>query len=78
MPELLIPLADAVRQRREHLGLSQEKLAEKCGFDRTYISMIERGKRNPSFLNLLKLADGLDTSVAKLTEAYSHGFKPDR
>jgi transcriptional regulator with XRE-family HTH domain len=77
MPELLIPLAEAVRQRREYLGLSQEKLAEKCGFDRTYISMIERAKRNPSFLNLLKLADGLDTSVAKLTEVYCHGFKPN-
>jgi len=73
MLKLLIPLAHAVRAQRESLGLSQEKLAEKCGFDRTYISMIERGKRNPSFLNLLKLADGLDTSVSKLTEVYQNG-----
>ena len=70
MLESLIPLGRAIRSRRELLGLSQEKLAEQCGFDRTYISMLERGKRNPSLLNLLKLAKGLKTSVSELTEAY--------
>ncbi len=75
MPELLIPLGKAIRVRREKLGLSQEKLAERCGFDRTYISMLERGKRNPSLINLLKLAEGLQTSVSKLTEVYD-GAKP--
>lgn len=73
MPRLLIPLAEAIRSRREVLGYSQEKLADRCGFDRTYISMLECGKRNPSFLNLLRLAEGLDTSVSQLTEAYKHG-----
>ena len=73
MPKLLTPLAEAIRARREMLGLSQEKLADRCRFDRTYISMLERGKRNPSFLNLLRLAEGLETSVSQLTEAYKHG-----
>jgi len=68
---LLLPLAKAIRDRREELGLSQERLAEDCGFDRTYISMLERGTRNPSFLNLLKIASGLKTSASKLTEAYN-------
>lgn len=70
MPKSLLPLGRAIKQRREALGFSQEKLAEQCGFDRTYISMLERGKRNPSLLNLLKLADGLKTSVSQLTEIY--------
>jgi len=70
MPKPLILLGKAIRTQREGLGLSQEKLAERCGFDRTYISMLERGKRNPSLLNLLKLAKGLETSVSKLTEVY--------
>ncbi|WP_269717201.1 helix-turn-helix domain-containing protein [Caulobacter sp. NIBR2454] len=78
MPKSLIPLGQAIRKQREALGLSQEKLAEKCGFDRTYISMIERGTRNPSFLNLLRLADGLSTSVSTLTEVYNNGPDPDR
>ena len=71
MPKLLLPLGDAIRKQRELLGLSQEKLAERCGFDRTYISMLERGKRNPSFLNLLRLAEGLNISVSTLTEIYN-------
>lgn len=71
MPNSLLPLGQAVKKQREKLGLSQEKLADRCGFDRTYISMIERGQRNLSFTNLLKLADGLETSVSQLTEVYN-------
>lgn len=70
MPKSLVLLGQAIRTQREQLGLSQEKLAEQCGFDRTYISMLERGKRNPSLLNLLKLAKGLQTSVSRLTEVF--------
>jgi transcriptional regulator with XRE-family HTH domain len=70
MLESLVPLGEVIRARRVELGLSQEKLAEQCGFDRTYISMLERGKRNPSLINLLRLAKGLKTSVSKLTEVY--------
>ena len=66
MANELIRLGIAVRQRREKLGLSQERLAEICEFDRTYISMIERGKRNPSFLNLLRLCKGLGTTINEL------------
>ena len=71
MPKSLLPLGRAIRARRQALGLSQEKLAERCGFDRTYISMLERGVRNPSLLNLLKLVKGLKTSVSKLTEVFN-------
>jgi len=47
--------------------LSQENLADVCGFDRTYISLIERGKRNISFMNLLTLSGGLNLSISELT-----------
>jgi transcriptional regulator with XRE-family HTH domain len=77
MPKPLILLGQAIRAQREQLGLSQEKLAEQCDFDRTYISMLERGKRNPSLLNLLKLAKGLQTSVSTLTEVFD-GTKTNR
>lgn len=71
MPKSLIPLGQAIKERRTKLCLSQENLADRCGFDRTYISMLERGQRNLSFLNLLKLAEGLETSVSQLTEVYN-------
>lgn len=53
----------AIRNRR---GVSQESLALQCGLDRTYISGIERGTRNPSLTNILKLAVALDVSPAEL------------
>ncbi|MDN5047930.1 helix-turn-helix transcriptional regulator [Aliarcobacter butzleri] len=63
---LLEELAKSIKNRRLQLGISQERLAEKCAFDRTYISMLERAKRNPSYLNLLKLCQGLDISLEEL------------
>lgn len=62
----LVLLGGKIRARREQLELSQESLADKCGFDRTYISMLERGRRNPAFLNLAKLADGLKLPLSTL------------
>jgi transcriptional regulator with XRE-family HTH domain len=61
-------LGDKIRSRREKLQLSQESLAERCGFDRTYISMLERGRRNPAFVNLVKLAEGLEVPLSTLIE----------
>ena len=63
---LLEILAKRIQSRRYALKLSQEKLAEKCGFDRTYISLLERAKRNPSYLNLEKLCLGLEIEISEL------------
>lgn len=62
----LIQLGKEIKRRRLIQNLSQEELALKCGFDRTYISMLERGKRNPSFLNLKKLCVGLEINLNDL------------
>jgi len=61
-------LAERVLNRRQELGLTQEELAYKCDLDRTYISLIERGKINPSFTHLLKLCIGLNTSLSNLAK----------
>lgn len=61
-------LGSKVRSKRTDLKLSQEQLADICEFDRTYISLIERGKRNISYLNLEKLARGLETTISELTK----------
>ena len=62
----LTKLARRIKELRLKLGISQEKLAELCGFDRTYISMLERATRNPSYFNLLKLCKGLNVSMSEL------------
>ena len=59
----------AIRNRR---AISQESLALQCGLDRTYISGIERGTRNPSLTNILKIAAALDVRPAELFAAI-HG-----
>jgi transcriptional regulator with XRE-family HTH domain len=55
-----------VRKRRQDLGWSQEKLAEESGLHWTYISSIERGERNISLLNILRVAEALDVDPGKL------------
>jgi transcriptional regulator with XRE-family HTH domain len=57
-----------VRERRRVLGYSQEELGFRAGFDRTYISGIEQGKRNPSLLAIVTLAAGLQMTGAELLE----------
>lgn len=58
----------AVREFRSERGISQEALAHRAGLDRTYLSGIERGERNPSLLNLYRIADALGVTLAELTE----------
>lgn len=48
-----------VRKLRLEAGLSQEAFADKCGLDRTYISGIERGVRNPTLEVIAVIAMGL-------------------
>lgn len=55
-----------MRAIRNRLGVSQESLALQCGLDRTYISGIERGTRNPSLTNILKVATALDVPASEL------------
>jgi len=56
----------AVRVRREALGLTQEGLADRAKIHRTYLSDIERGGRNPSLVNIERLAAALELSMAEL------------
>jgi transcriptional regulator with XRE-family HTH domain len=53
---------EAIRGERKQRGISQEDLALACGLDRTYISGIERGTRNPSLTNILKIAVALQVT----------------
>lgn len=53
-------LGTAVRVRRKAAGLSQEALADAAGIDRSHMGKIERGERNVTLLNVIKIAAALD------------------
>lgn len=57
-----------VREHRLSAGLSQEELAEAAGIHRTYVSSVERGRRNVSLDNIIALARALKVDVAQLFE----------
>ena len=59
----------AVRARRERLGLSQEEFAHRAALDRTYVSGIERGVRNPTLKIVGRLAKALGMRASKLLAA---------
>jgi transcriptional regulator with XRE-family HTH domain len=57
---------EVLRDHRKHAQLSQEKLAEASELDRTYISFLERGVRQPSLVTLIKLGRALGVPVSDL------------
>ncbi len=59
-------LGRVIRELRESQGISQEELADRCGLHRTYMGGIERGERNPSYQNILRVAAGLGVKGSEL------------
>lgn len=65
-----IALGRAIHELRLGVGVSQDELARSAGMHRTYIGGIERGERNVSFANLLKIADALSERPSRLLSRY--------
>lgn len=53
-------LAIVLKEYRTEKNLSQEELADKCDLDRTYISLLERGKRKPTLSVVFNICDSLE------------------
>lgn len=66
--EIQVRLGQNVRRLREAKGWSQEDYADRAGIHRTYVSDIERGKRNPTITVVEKLAKPLGVSSGSLIE----------
>jgi transcriptional regulator with XRE-family HTH domain len=71
-------VAENVRRVRKSRKISQEDLALEAVVDRTYVSQVERGKRNITVIVLVRLARALRTTVAALVTSpgRSRGIVP--
>ena len=66
MNELLIVLGKRVHELRAARKWSQEEFAHVSGLHRTYIGQIERGEKNISFGNLVKISSALGVTMSEL------------
>lgn len=66
MTDVRISFGKHLRKLREERKLTQEELADRAGMHFTYVGQIERGLRNPSLVNLHKLAKALKVSGGTL------------
>jgi transcriptional regulator with XRE-family HTH domain len=57
-----------LREAREHLGLTQEQVAERSGVHATEVSRIEAGKRDPQVSTVLRLAKAVEVRPGQLLE----------
>lgn len=65
---VLLNFGRKVHSIRTSQNISQEKLAEMSDLDRTYISSVERGQRNISILNIIKISSALGIDASSLLE----------
>lgn len=68
MADIRARLARNLRSLREDSGLSQEDFADEIGLHRTYVSLLERGARNPSIALIDKIAQALGVTAGKLLD----------
>ena len=59
-------LGQAIRQRREAMGMSQEAFAEQVDCHRNYVSLVERGEQNVTIDMLRRIAGALKCTVAEI------------
>ncbi len=70
--------AQVLSEIRKEKGLSQEALAEKAGLDRTYISMLEREKRQPTLETLFKLSEALKISPVSFIDKINRHYENNK
>jgi transcriptional regulator with XRE-family HTH domain len=66
MKTLQKAFGNTLKNLRESAGLSQTDLGTKAGLDRTFISLLELGKRQPTITTIYKLAESLNVPVKEI------------
>jgi transcriptional regulator with XRE-family HTH domain len=61
-----VAFGDAIRELRKERAIPQEGLALKSGLNRGYYGDVERGERNVSLANILKIAKALEVPASEI------------
>jgi transcriptional regulator with XRE-family HTH domain len=69
----LVVFGATIRRFRKAHGLSQEGLGFAADLDRSYVGGVERGERNVSLVNLVRLSKALDVPLSDLFKDYESG-----
>ena len=64
--ERMVAFGKRVREVRKSKGISQEKLAEMAGIDRSYMGNIERGEKNITLKKAYEICDALEIEIQDL------------
>lgn len=78
MSDIAKAIGQRIRNYRNQLGLSQEKLAELSGCHPTYIGQIERGEKNATLESIEKISSALSVPLSKLFEKLDSAGKTER
>jgi len=68
-------ISDILRKFRHEKNLSQAELAGRLGIEQSYISLLEVGKRKPSVIMLIRIADALEVSPGVMVDAVAHELR---
>lgn len=69
-------LGKRIADQRKKLGLNQSEVSESSGLHRTYLSDVERGARNVSFMTLVMIARSLKSTASELCEGIGDDDEP--
>ena len=72
-----IALGRTIRELRKRRGFSQESFADEVGIHRTYMGAVERGERNVSLKNLMRIAKTLGVPLSSLIAEAEAVLKAD-
>ena len=64
--EISLICGEVIKKYRQQIGISQEELAHRAGVDRTFVSRLERGIRQPTITTVIQLSRGLEISAEEL------------
>ena len=66
--EFLQSVGNKIKTTRKRKGISQTKIADECGVDKSNISRLETGLGNPTIITILKVANALSVPIGKLLD----------